>query len=223
MAAVTPESGTGTTISATTGDSQRQLPAHGVARLPAPRGRRPCCRAARNTRARRCSSTAAAAGSRSAKCTPSGPTITSSPGLTSRSKVAPIRSKAQVSEAKTMVSCLCAAWAGNAAHGQRPEAARIAGGKDAVGREHDQRKSAFHAAQCVGHGFRQSLLARERDQVHDDFGVAVGLENRALLSNWARTSCALTRLPLCASAIMPLFDSTMMGWALSSAESPVVE
>ena len=35
--------------------------------------------------------------------------------------------------------------------------------------------------------------------------------------------CALTRLPLWASAIMPLLQSTMMGCALSSAESPVVE
>ena len=33
----------------------------------------------------------------------------------------------------------------------------------------------------------------------------------------------LTRLPLCAMAMRPLVDSTEMGCALSSAESPVVE
>ena len=69
---------------------------------------------------------------------------------------------------------------GNAAHGQRPEAARIAHREDAVVAHHHQRKSAFDAAQRVGHGFGQRLLLGERDQVNDDFGVAVGLENRAL-------------------------------------------
>ena len=33
-------------------------------------------------------------------------------------------------------------------------------------------------------------------------------------SSRCRISCAFTRLPLWASAIMPLFDCTMMGWAL---------
>ena len=43
------------------------------------------------------------------------------------------------------------------------------------------------------------------------------------LSSRLRISCAFTRLPLCASAITPLFDCTMMGWALSKDESPAVE
>ncbi len=113
---------------------------------------------------------------------------------------------------------------GNAAHHQRTEAARIARGKDAVGRQHDQRKCAFQAAQRIGHGVGQRLLARTRDQVHDDFGVAGGLEDRALAAPVRRGSpAALVMLPLCASAILPLLHSTMMGCALSSAESPVVE
>ena len=69
----------------------------------------------------------------------------------------------------------------DASHHQRTEAARIARGEDAVGREHHQRKCAFHAAQRVGHGVGQRLLARARNQVDDDFGVAGGLEDGALL------------------------------------------
>ena len=42
-------------------------------------------------------------------------------------------------------------------------------------------------------------------------------------SSCARISSALMMLPLCASAILPLLHSTMMGCAFSSAESPVVE
>ena len=68
----------------------------------------------------------------------------------------------------------------NSSHGQRTEAARIARRKNPVRTEHHQRKRAFHAAQRVGHRVRQGLLFRERDQVHDHFGVAVGLENRSL-------------------------------------------
>ena len=42
-------------------------------------------------------------------------------------------------------------------------------------------------------------------------------------SSLARTLPRLTRLPLCAMAIRPLVESTRMGCAFSSAESPVVE
>ncbi len=49
------------------------------------------------------------------------------------------------------------------------------------GREHNQRERAFQPAQRVGHGVGQRLLARTRDQVDDDFGVAGGLEDGALL------------------------------------------
>ena len=66
------------------------------------------------------------------------------------------------------------------AHGERPEAARIAGGEDPVAADHDQRKGAFHAAQGVGHGVGQGLLARQRNQMNQHLGVAVGLKDRAL-------------------------------------------
>ena len=68
----------------------------------------------------------------------------------------------------------------NSSHRQRTEAARIARRKDPVRAEHHQRKRAFDAAQRIGHRVRQSLFLGVRDQVNDDFGVAVGLEDRAL-------------------------------------------
>ena len=68
----------------------------------------------------------------------------------------------------------------NSSHGQRTETARIARRKNPIRTEHHQRKRAFDAAQRVGHRVRQSLLFGERDQVNDDFGVAVGLEDRSL-------------------------------------------
>ncbi len=75
---------------------------------------------------------------------------------------------------------LLAFEARDSSHGQGAEAAGIARGKDAIRTEHDQRKRAFHATQRIGHRVRQSLLFGERDQVNDDFGVTVGLENRSL-------------------------------------------
>ncbi len=74
-----------------------------------------------------------------------------------------------------MASILC----GNASHGKRTKAARIADGKDAVGADHHQREGAFDAAECVGNRFWQCVLAGLGDQVNDDFSVAAGLEDRA--------------------------------------------
>ena len=68
----------------------------------------------------------------------------------------------------------------NSSHVQGTETAGIARRKHPVRTEHHQRKRAFDAAQRIGHRVRQSLFFGERDQVNDDFGVAVGLENRTL-------------------------------------------
>ena len=79
-----------------------------------------------------------------------------------------------------MVSCF---WPSRAAmrpmaSGRKPRG--IAHGEDAVVAHHHQRKCAFDAPQRIGHGFGQGVLLGKRDQVNDDFGVAVGLKNRAL-------------------------------------------
>ena len=75
---------------------------------------------------------------------------------------------------------MAALLGGNASHGEGAEAARIAHGKNAVGTDHHQREGAFDAAERVGNGFGERVFAGLRDQVHDDFRVAAGLENRTL-------------------------------------------
>ena len=69
----------------------------------------------------------------------------------------------------------------NPPHHQWTKAARVASGKDAVGRQHDQRKCAFDAAQRIGHRVSQGLLTGAGDQMHHDFSVAGGLKDGALL------------------------------------------
>ena len=99
---------------------------------------------------------------------------TISPGSTSRTYSAPIRSKAQVSEATSQASL-------QAAQDQRAEAARIANGVDFVAREHQQRVGAFDLIERVAQRARQIARRAARHQVHDHFGVAGGLENRAAM------------------------------------------
>ncbi len=55
---------------------------------------------------------------------------------------------------------------------------RVARDDDAVIGEKDQRERAFKLKQSVAQGAGQSALARMRDQVQDDFGIAGGLEDR---------------------------------------------
>src|SRR5579864_2484921 len=69
---------------------------------------------------------------------------------------------------------------GNASHGKRTKAARIANGKDAVARHHDERKRAFDPAKSVANGFRQRVFLGLRDQMHDHFSIAGGLEDGTL-------------------------------------------
>jgi hypothetical protein len=111
---------------------------------------------------------------------PSGPTITSSPGL----HVALVDGAEQIEGARLRGEndgvLFLALRARDASHGERAESPRIAGGEDTVAAQHDQRKGAFHPAQRVGDCIRQSLLARERNQMHNHFGIAVGLEDRSL-------------------------------------------
>ena len=64
----------------------------------------------------------------------------------------------------------------DAAHGERTEAARIAGGKDAVARHHDDGECAFDLRERVGDGIDERAGLRVRDELDDDFGVGGGLE-----------------------------------------------
>ena len=121
------------------------------------------------------------------------------------------------------MSCLSAVGGRDAAHRQRPEAARIARCENAVGTDHHQRKRAFNPPQRIGHRLRQRVLARERDQVQDDFGVAVGLEDRSLTLQPARNLQRIHEVAVVRNGDHPLLDCTKIGCAFSSAESPAVE
>src|SRR5581483_11353126 len=68
----------------------------------------------------------------------------------------------------------------NSPHREGPESARIASREDTVSADHHQRECSLDPAKRVGHGFGQSLLLRERYQVNNNFGIAVGLKDRAL-------------------------------------------
>ena len=119
---------------------------------------------------------------------------------------------------------LAAAGNFHLAHGQRPEAMRIARHDDAVLRQEHQRKRAFQLQQRSRKRAGQRALARARHQVQNHFGVARRLEDRAVaLPVRARSSAALVMLPLCATAILPLLQATENGCALSSTVSPAVE
>ena len=68
-----------------------------------------------------------------------------------------------------------------AAQNQRTETARIANRVHFIAREHQQRIRAFHLAQRVGDRAGKISRGAARDQMHDHFGVACRLENRAAM------------------------------------------
>ena len=84
------------------------------------------------------------------------------------------RSKAQDSRGED--DGVGAAGVLHAAHGERAEAARIAGGEDAVARHHDDGEGAFDLGERVGDGVDQRAGAGVRDELDDDLGVGGGLE-----------------------------------------------
>ena len=160
MAAVTPESGTGTTMSASTGDFQRELAAHGVAALAAPSAQTRCCRDARNTRARRCSSTCGCCRRVEARVHPFRP----DDDQLTRLHFALVSRADQIEGAglgrEHNGICLVRRLAGNACpstSGRKPRGSRAA--KMRSGVMHHQRECALDAAQRVGHGSAQRLLA----------------------------------------------------------------
>ena len=66
------------------------------------------------------------------------------------------------------------------AHGERSKSARVAHGDERVRRQEEHRERAFGLAQGFGDGLFDSLCARARDAVQDDFRVRCRREDRAL-------------------------------------------
>ena len=97
---------------------------------------------------------------------------TTSPGSTSRSNSAPIRSNAQVSLATTQAPP-------SRAERERPEAVRIARRDQRVVGEHHEAEGALHARERVDQAVLEVRLARAREQVHDHLRVGARGEDRA--------------------------------------------
>ena len=64
---------------------------------------------------------------------------------------------------------------------QRTEAARIANRIHFIARQQHQRVRAFHLIQRIGNRAGKISRRASRDQMHDHFGVARGLKNRAAM------------------------------------------
>src|SRR5215472_3680586 len=68
---------------------------------------------------------------------------------------------------------------------QRPEAAGVAHGVKLVGRQHEKRVRAFELIQRVAERAGKIAGLRACEEMHDDFGVAVGLEDGAAMLEFA--------------------------------------
>ena len=68
----------------------------------------------------------------------------------------------------------------DAAHREWPEAVRVAGGKDAVARHHDDGESAVDLTKRIGDGVDERGGLGVRDELDDDFRIGSRLEERAL-------------------------------------------
>ena len=110
------------------------------------------------------------------------------------------------------------------ADAERAEAERIAHADDfALAQEHE-RKRAVDLAQRLDEAAVAEAVRRLRHEMQDDLAVDRRLENRARAPRGrARSTFALTRLPLWPMAIWPREQSTTMGWAFSIVLEPVVE
>ena len=137
-------------------------------------------------------------------------------GLDVAHVVAPIKSNAQVSEATIHAPS-------SRPRRQRAESARIAQRVHFVARQHQQRIRALDLVQRVAERAGKIPRLAARHQVHDHFGVAGGLENRAAMFERAAQFAALGRLPLWPRASLPLLQSITIGCAFISEVSPAVE
>ena len=137
-------------------------------------GRKPGCPAAKNKHARKCTVACGFSGAKWIDSTPLREIRTISPGSTSRTYSASIKSNAQVSEADHPGAI-------EPSQAQRTESARIANRVNFIAREQQQRIRAFHLIQRIGDRAGQISRLAARDQMHDHFGVAGGLKNRSAM------------------------------------------
>ena len=216
MAAATPESGTGTTMSASAGCSTRQSLAHLVARFVDRLRRRSANRGARNRRARRCTSSAGAAAKDATSASPVSSITIISPGSTSRTYCASIRSKAQVSEAITHASS-------KSPQSQRTKAARVADRDQSSSASGRASRTRLRLAQALRYGFDRSSCARARDAVQHDFRVRGRREDRAFALQSLPLFGGERQIAVVTEATCPCWQATRKGCASRMETSPAVE
>ena len=135
-------------------------------------GRRPGCRGARSRRARRRTGAPARAGTGWKDRSPLRSTTTSSPGSTSRTYSASIRSRAQVSEAM-----IVAPSSRPMTSGRKPQGSRAA--TSASGVRNRSEKAPITLDEAGGDRVLEPLAVAARVEVEDHLGVGGGLEDRA--------------------------------------------
>ena len=141
------------------------------ARLEARCARRPGCPGGRSRRARRCSGRWLPGNGLNER-TPSASATSTSPGSTSRTYSASMRSRAQVSEATTR-------GAVHAAEHERPEAPGVARGDEGFRGQEEQGERPHHLVEARHDRVLDALAVAGGVEVEDDLGVGGGLEDRA--------------------------------------------
>ena len=148
--------------------------------------------------------------------TPSRDSRTISPGSTSRSKRAPIRSKAHVSDATTGEPSRIPRESGRMPCGSR--AAKIPS-RERTRIEYppwtSERASA--SAEATSGAFERATRCRMTSESD------VVVKSAPDASRWRRISRALTRFPLCASASGPRPVANPIGCAFARCDAPAVE
>ena len=133
---------------------------------------------------------------------PRGPIETISPGLTSRISLAPMMSKAQLSEATTKL------LSSSLPSDERPDAVRVAEGDDRVAGHDDGRVGALHLLHRGDDGILDRRLLGGGEQRRDDLRVGGAAEADALLvrarrrarPRWSGCRCGRARPRACPRA-----------------------
>ena len=153
--------------------------------------------------------------------TPSSVTITSSPGCTSRMNSARSRSKAQLSLANTIVSGPSGFTIRAMESGRNPRGSRAAKIRSRVIITIENAPSTCASESAIASTSVAAFECAISCTIISESDVV--WKYAPSRSSRARRLPRFTRFPLCAIAINPLVESTRIGCAFSSAESPVVE
>ena len=132
------------------------------------------------------------AGTACAACRPSSSTQTTSPGRTSRTTSAPMRSSAHVSDATTQSSPICPSESG-----RKPSGSRNATSVSSTSAVTEYAPSSRRHRRCDGLDERRRIA---RDQRRDDLGVRAGCEPDAVGDELARGAPRRSRGCRCARA-----------------------